>query len=97
MNYPSYLSKGLKEIASLFVACENNREVTELLEDLLTPAEIETVIERWEIMKRLASGQSQRTISRELQVGIATITRGSRILNGKQGGFHRALKHFGYL
>jgi len=47
---------------------------------------------RWQIVKRLAKGEPQRTISRDLKIGIATVTRGSRALSDKKGGFALMLK-----
>lgn len=61
------------------------------LNDLLTPAEMNQLIARWQIVKRLAAGVSQRQIARDLRVGIATITRGSRTLLNPKGGFQSML------
>ncbi|NBW80325.1 transcriptional regulator [bacterium] len=50
-----------------------------LLSSLLTPAEIDVLAQRLEILDRLANGTPQREISETLGVGIATVTRGSRV------------------
>lgn len=55
--------------------------------DILTPTEYEEVLLRWQIVRRLAEGMPQRNIARELNVGIATVTRGSRELRNPKGGF----------
>lgn len=62
------------------------------LEDLLTPSEYEEIIKRWQIVKRLYDGSPQRKIANSLQVGIGTVTRGSRELLDEKGGFRRVLK-----
>lgn len=60
-----------------------------LLKDLLTPAEYEEVVQRLQIVQRLADGEPQRKIAKELGVGVATITRGSRALWRHKGGFYQ--------
>ena len=52
---------------------------------ILTPAEIETIATRMEIVRMLKKNIPQQKIAQTLKVGIATVTRGSREL--KQGRF----------
>lgn len=59
--------------------------------DLLTPAEQKAIPKRWQIVKRLHAGASQREVATEFKVSIATITRGSRTLLNKSGGFNKVL------
>ncbi len=58
--------------------------IGKLLRVLLTPAELEDLASRWEILKRLHRGQTQRQIAAELHLGLCKITRGSRELK-KEG------------
>jgi len=58
-----------------------------LLLDLLTPAEIKALGERWHIICRLAAGDSQRAVRDALGVSISTVSRGSRQLRYGHGGF----------
>ena len=55
-----------------------------LLEDFLlaitTPRERQELVTRIEIIERLIAGEPQQKIAKELGVGIATITRGSKEL-----------------
>ena len=51
-----------------------------MLEALLTPSELQTIATRLEIAERLKAGMTQREIAKQLGVGIATVTRGSREL-----------------
>lgn len=62
------------------------------MEDILTPAEFEDIVTRWQIIKQLSRGVPQRKIAISLGVSIAKITRGSRELLDKNGGFWRVLK-----
>ncbi|MGC1177335.1 MAG: Trp family transcriptional regulator [Candidatus Saccharimonadales bacterium] len=60
-----------------------------LLEDFLvgvtTTKEREELTQRVEIVKRLIAGEAQQKIARDLGVGVATVTRGSKELS--QGRF----------
>ncbi len=62
-----------------------------ILTDLLTPAEIEDLWLRCEIVRKLLDGVPQREIARELGVSIAKVTRGSLALQNSEGGFKLAL------
>ena len=64
----------------------------ELLFDLLTPAEYKDLAVRWQIAKQLQKGIPQRDIAKNLKVSISTVTRGSREMLNKNGGFAKVLK-----
>ena len=57
------------------------------LHDLLTPGEYDALAIRWQIVKLLADGLTQREITERLHISIATVTRGSRELYDKHGAF----------
>ncbi len=59
--------------------------------DLLTPAEWADISQRWQIVKQLRQGLPQRTIAKNLNLSIAKITRGSRVLLDKHGAFNQIL------
>lgn len=63
----------------------------DFLIDLFSPVEYQEIVKRWQIVKLLAKGMSQRAIAENLKVSIATITRGSRMLLNKKGGFNQVL------
>ncbi|MBP6884309.1 MAG: transcriptional regulator [Candidatus Pacebacteria bacterium] len=64
----------------------------EFLLDILTPVEYKEIVTRWQIVKRLDKGEAQRAIAKDLKIGIATVTRGSRELSNPNGGFARLVK-----
>ncbi|HEY3400608.1 MAG TPA: Trp family transcriptional regulator [Geothrix sp.] len=70
----------LRELASLFDQVQDPRLVERFLREILTPSEIGGISARWELVKRLDEGQSQRAISAELGLSLCKITRGSREL-----------------
>jgi TrpR family trp operon transcriptional repressor len=56
----------------------------DFLMSITTDSEREAFVKRIEIVKRLLTGEPQAQIAKELGVGIATVTRGSKELaNGK--------------
>ena len=84
-----------KELYALFAAIENPREAKDLLADILTPQEIDSLAERWQLIQELAKGTPQREIAERLSVSISKITRGSRVLQYGTGGFGHFLRKLG--
>jgi len=71
---------GLAELATLLHQADNPALVERFLREILTPSEIHGISSRWELVKRLDQGQSQRSIAAELGLSLCKITRGSREL-----------------
>lgn len=70
-------------------SARNRGELKELLSSLLTPQEYEEIVKRWQIVKRLIDGETQRDVRDELNVSIATVTRGAKEVKYGTGIFHR--------
>ncbi len=81
-----------QELINLLANIKNPKLMDEFIKDILTPTEFEEIIIRWQIIKQLSKGVSQREIASKLGVSIATITRGSRELRDRKGGFWQVLK-----
>lgn len=64
----------------------------EFFRDILSPAEYKELGVRWQIVKQLAAGKSQRDVAKNLHTAVATVTRGSRELGDPNGGFKRVLR-----
>ena len=60
---------------SLLAAVRTRKEAELLLQDLLSPAEIENIAARWDIMQRIAAVQSHRDIARSVHTSIAKVSR----------------------
>jgi len=85
-----------KELIEIFSRIQGDKKLMEeFLKDILTPAEYETVALRWQIVKKLSKRETHRQVAGELGLGISTVTRGSRELRNKNGGFHLMLKKLG--
>lgn len=83
MNSPKLPADLLEVLASM----DDVTALERLLGDLLTYNEVESLQERWEIVKLLAAGHSQRTIRDALGVSVTTVSRGSKQLKYGEGGF----------
>lgn len=61
-------------------------EMQEFLKGIFTPQELEEIPTRLQIVKKLKEGIPQHQIAKELNVGVATVTRGSKeIQKGRFG------------
>lgn len=85
-------AKHYRELCELFASVENEKEADKLLQDILTPQEIDSVAERWQLVQELAKGTPQREVAEKLSVSISKITRGSRVLQYGSGGFQHFLQ-----
>ncbi|TVQ90003.1 MAG: hypothetical protein EA397_13675 [Deltaproteobacteria bacterium] len=65
-------------------------QIQSVFTDLLTPAEVQAIAERWAIVKLLAEGHSQRAVRDAVGCSVTTVTRGNRHLQYGSGGFHLA-------
>ena len=76
-----------QELAGILASITNEEQMGNLLQDFLTPQELEDLVLRWEIIKLLHTGMPQREIARELGVAIGTVSRGARELKYGHDGF----------
>lgn len=73
----------IKEIAGILAANQNRRLIENFLKNLLTESELKNLASRWEIVKLLDRGVSQRKIAKDLHLSLCKITRGSKVLKEK--------------
>jgi TrpR family trp operon transcriptional repressor len=69
-----------REFSSVLARLRDPDLVERFLREILTPSETSDLGSRWELLKRLEAGQSQRHIAAELGLSLCKITRGSREL-----------------
>ncbi|OGJ77812.1 hypothetical protein A2398_00885 [Candidatus Peribacteria bacterium RIFOXYB1_FULL_57_12] len=79
--------KHLRDLYELFSSVRTPAEAKQLLADILTPQEMASVAERWQLIQELNKGTPQRDIAKKLGISISKITRGSRMLQFGSGGF----------
>ena len=85
MKYQDIFGQELEDL--IRVAAVDKSLLHELLSDLLSPTEYQELAVRWQIVKQLEAGIPQREIAKNLKVSVATVTRGSREMMNKKGGF----------
>lgn len=68
-----------RDLARFVGSAHSGDELAHVLRALLTPAEIESIAQRLSILDGISTGIAQREIAETLRVGIATVTRGSRV------------------
>ncbi len=95
IQYMAVSKKHIAELYTLFASVEDEKEAKLLLADILTPQELESLAERWQLIQALAEGVPQRDIAEKLGISISKITRGSRMLQFGEGGFQYFLKKLG--
>ena len=81
----------INDIAAVLANCTKSSDMKQLLEELFTPAELSNLELRWELLKRLVSGDSQRTISSDLGISLCKITRGSNLIQDKSSQVYKIL------
>ena len=70
----------IKEISQILSQLDDTSFIEDFLLSLLTDNEAKNISSRWEIIKRIDDGVSQRKISSDLHLSLCKITRGSRVL-----------------
>jgi TrpR family trp operon transcriptional repressor len=72
-----------KSIELIEALCRIRDEDTmrRLLSEVLTPSEFDALNLRWELMKRLNQGETQRAVAVELGISLCKITRGAKIVH----------------
>jgi|TARA_Y100000310_G_C20390095_1_gene672317 TrpR family trp operon transcriptional repressor len=70
----------VQNLIHYFLDTPDAEAMAQKLNALLTPNEISEMQRRLQIFALLEEGVSQREIAKQLGVGIATVTRGSRAL-----------------
>ncbi len=69
-----------KEIADSLAIESSAERIMVFFSEMFTESEMSNIIMRWELMKKLLNGQSQRHIAEDLSLSLCKITRGSKIL-----------------
>ena len=84
----------MKKLNQALLLLKNNKEVSEFLNDLCTPAELKAMNERWAVAQLLYKDEmSYREIASKLNASTTTITRVARFLtNEPYKGYQKILK-----
>ena len=72
-------------------AIKSSQELADFLQDLCTPAELESLSDRWEVAQLIESGENYRDIAERTGISTTTITRVGRTLKYGTGGYKKAI------
>lgn len=87
-----YEDKKYVSLFKAFLNLESVDEVRNFCGDIMTPQEIDAFADRLEVAKELSSGNSQRKVSADTGVSIATVTRVNRFLTRGYGGYENVIE-----
>jgi TrpR-related protein YerC/YecD len=86
------LKAGVESLAQAFNGLKNAEQIYAFLIDLCTPAELEALADRWQVVEPLTKGKPYRQIHDDTGVSVTTIGRVARCLELGTGGYQLALK-----
>ncbi len=82
----------LDELARTLSLLPDCASIRAFLLDLCTPAELQAMADRWQVVQLLQQGLSYRAIHDRTGVSVTTIGRVARFLELGNGGYQAALK-----
>ena len=68
------------ELEKIFAEITDYHEMITFFEEIFTPKELRDLILRWQLLKELHEGHTQRSIASRYRISLCKITRGSKIL-----------------
>ena len=81
----------IKELSLALVGIKDEVTAEAFLRNILTPAELDEISKRLQIVKLLLKGVPQREVAKKLGVSMGTVSRGSRELKYGENGFRKIL------
>ena len=88
---PRQQSKAENDLFEAFVALKNTLEVRCFFEDLCTPAELQALVDRWQVVEYLQKDLPYRKIHDLTGVSVTTIGRVARCLSHGSGGYQTVI------
>ncbi|MEB2316324.1 MAG: YerC/YecD family TrpR-related protein [Xanthomonadaceae bacterium] len=85
----------LDRLADALLAMQDRSQMRALLTDLCTPAEIEAMADRWQVVAPLLEGVPYREIHERTGVSVTTVGRVARSLTHGAGGYLHAAEALG--
>jgi TrpR family trp operon transcriptional repressor len=71
------------ELEKVFAEILDYQEMVTLFEEIFTQKELSDLTLRWQLLKELHEGQTQRSIASRYRISLCKITRGSKVLKKK--------------
>ena len=80
-----------EDLFEALLALRNTREVRNFFNDLCTPAELQALVDRWQVVEYLQQDLPYRKIHDLTGVSVTTIGRVARCLTDGSGGYQTAI------
>lgn len=84
------------ELCDAFAGLRSKDDILLFLKDLCSPAELQALVDRWQVVRMLNKDLSYRKISDITGVSVTTVGRVGRYLLAGHGGYTRALENNDY-
>ena len=84
-----------RDLFVLLSLIKSPKNAQRLCADLLSPAEVDNIAQRWQIMQQVAAGRSHRTIAKSVGTSIAKVSRCARVVRHGNGAIIDCLKKLG--
>lgn len=86
------LDKDFQELALALSKMSNPEEISQFLSEICSPAECKSIASRWQLMKLLEQGETQRAIANKLHLSLCKITRGAKYLKDEKSILRREVQ-----
>ena len=83
------------ELFEAVISLRSAEECGNFFKDLCTPAELQALVDRWQVVQLLKQGLPYRKIHDETGVSVTTIGRVARFLSDGFGGYETAIRRTG--
>lgn len=80
-----------KALCRAIISLRSTEECRNFLRDLCTPAEMQALVDRWQVVELLEEGLTYRRINELTGVSVTTIGRVARFLADGYGGYRTAI------
>lgn len=88
--------KAEEDLFEALVALQDTVEIRRFFEDLCTPAELQALVDRWQVVEYLERDLPYRKIHDLTGVSVTTIGRVARCLSDGSGGYKTAIKRISH-
>lgn len=87
-SHSSIKHSALPDLMQAISLLDTKEEALQFFTDLCTPAELESMADRWQVVPLLKEGIPYRSIHEQTGVSVTTITRVARCLSFGTGGYN---------
>ena len=91
---PDYYSQSIERLLKVIVSLQNVEEAYNFFADVCTIKEMQDMAQRLDTAFLLAAGENYNSISQQVGISTATISRVSRSYNYGKGGYKQAIQRY---